>query len=96
MDDVAIAICHRCGENSNQEDRALADNVEKLYPANASDNPDNVLEQAIGQYQDVFVIGWDKDGEMDVRSSSALADGGDILWLIEKFKSNLLNGEYEG
>lgn len=70
--------------------------VVKFYPRNAADNPDNVLELAVGSYDSVLIIGWDKEGELDCRASTNLADGGELLWLIEKFKSNLLTGVYEG
>ena len=72
------------------------DNVEKFYPANAAENPDNVLEQAMGRYTDVLIIGWDVDGELDARATIGLKDGGDLLWLIEAFKFKLLSGEYQG
>ena len=56
--------------------------------------PDMVLEKAIGKLNKVIIIGYDKDGEHYFASS--VADGGDVLWLIEKFKRSLLNvGEDE-
>lgn len=70
--------------------------VVKFYPRNAADNPDNVLEQAVGEYESVLILGWNRDGNLDVRSSSNLVDGGDLLWLVEKFKFNLLAGDYSG
>lgn len=33
---------------------------------------------------------------MDCRATSDMSDGGEVLWLIEKFKNNLLNGVYSG
>lgn len=36
----------------------------------------------------VVVIGWDK--EENIYFASSLADGGDILWLLEKAKKTLL------
>jgi hypothetical protein len=69
-------------------------NVEKFYPADASKNPDNVLEQALGAYSDCLVLGWDADGNFDARCSQGLADGGDMLWLLETFKAKLLDGEF--
>ena len=70
--------------------------VVKFYPKDAAKNPDNVLEQAIGVYDEVLVIGWRKDeeGTMDARTSLGLIDGGDLLWLIETFKFKLLRGDY--
>ena len=52
---------------------------------------DSILEQAKGKMDDVVLIGWDKDGELYFASS--LADGGDVLWLIEKCKQALLEVE---
>ena len=51
---------------------------------------DWVLEQAIGQISDdgVIVIGWDKNEKLYFASS--IADGGDVLWLLEKCKNALL------
>lgn len=70
--------------------------VVKFYPKDAAKDPDAVLEQAIGRFEDVLIIGWDKQGKMDARASLGLKDGGDMLWLIEHFKHNLLNGDYSG
>lgn len=68
--------------------------VVKFYPKDAATDPDNVLEQAIGDYSEVLILGWDKDGNLDARATLGLTDGGDVLWLMEKFKNNLLNGVY--
>lgn len=51
--------------------------------------PDRPLEQAIGKLQDSIVIGYDHDG--DFYFSSSLADGGDVLWLIETAKRVLMS-----
>jgi hypothetical protein len=40
------------------------------------------------ELQDVIVIGWDKNG--DIYFASSKADGGEVLWLIEKAKKRLL------
>lgn len=50
--------------------------------------PDRILDAAKGKLESVAVIGWDKDGE--AYYSTSLADGGDLLWLLEKFKLALL------
>jgi len=48
-----------------------------------------ILEEAIKvDLEEVVVIGWEKDGEMYFSSSKA--DGGDVLWLMEKAKKMLL------
>jgi hypothetical protein len=67
-----------------------------FYPADAAKSADNVLEQAIGTYDQVILIGWDKDGNLDARATLGLKDGGDVLWLLETFKRKLLNGDYAG
>lgn len=68
-------------------------NVVKLYPKDAAKNPDNVLEQAVGTYDEVFVIGYDKDGRLDVRASTNFKST-DIVFALETFKSKLFNGDY--
>lgn len=52
--------------------------------------PDQVLENAIGQFDDegVVIMGWDKDGSLYFASS--IADGGTVLWLLEQCKKRLL------
>lgn len=55
---------------------------------------DRVLDQAKNSCsKGVIVIGWDDDGDLYFASSHA--DGGEVLWLIEKAKQALLNVEVE-
>ena len=75
-------------------DAKSGSNVRKFYPKDAAKIADNVLEQAMGQYGSLLILGYDHEGQMDVRASLDLSDGGDILWLLEVFKSKLLNGDY--
>lgn len=49
---------------------------------------DRVLESAVGQLEHVVIIGYDKDGEEYFASD--YADGGDVLWLLERCKKRLL------
>lgn len=70
--------------------------IVKFYPKDAAKDADAVLEQAIGGFSEVLVIGWDKDGFLDARATLGLKDGGDMLWLIEHFKAKLMNGDYSG
>ncbi len=72
----------------------MADNVVKFFPADAYKDPDAILEQAIGVFSEVLIIGWDKSGHMDARATKGLGDGGELLWLIEAFKHNLFTGQY--
>lgn len=69
--------------------------VVKFYPANAAKNPDAVLEQAVGVYDQVFVIGYDKDGFLEVRSSLNF-EMRDIFFAMEAFRHKVLSGEYGG
>lgn len=68
--------------------------VIKFYPKDAAKDADNVLEQAIGKYSDVLILGWDKNGSFDARATLGLKDGGDCLWLVEAFKFKLMNGDF--
>lgn len=54
---------------------------------------DTVLNEAKGNYTSVLVIGWDKDGYLDTRSTNNL-DQKDCLYLAQMFSSKLLNGDY--
>ena len=67
--------------------------VVKFYPKGAAVNADAVLEQAVGQYAEVLILGYDADGELDVRCTLGLK-GADLLWLVESFKAKLINGDY--
>lgn len=49
---------------------------------------DHVLESALGKLNGVVVVGFDKDGQEYFASS--YADGGDVLWLFERAKKQLL------
>lgn len=71
----------------------MTGNVVKFYPATAAENPDNVLEQAIGQYESAVIIGYDGEGDIEARASLNL-DHKEILWILEMFKADLLSGVY--
>ena len=58
-------------------------------------NPDVVLEKAVGEYESVLIIGYDKDGVLDARASLN-QDAKSILFMLEQFKNKLLNGDYQG
>lgn len=67
--------------------------IVKFNKEKTAEFPDHVLEKSKGNYKSVFVIGWDNDGILDVRSTTNL-DQKEILWMIEVFKNKLLNGDY--
>jgi len=52
-------------------------------------DPDMVLENSKGKLEGVILIGYDKEGEEYF--ASTYADGGDVLWLLERMKLRLLN-----
>ena len=62
---------------------------DNVIPFRTARNPDDVLEQALGVYQNVVVIGWDHDGGLDARASTNTTRE-NILWLIETFKRDQL------
>lgn len=53
---------------------------------------ERVLDGAREHLESGLVIGWDKEGQLYIASS--LADGGDMLWLLEKAKAELLKDEH--
>ena len=67
--------------------------ITKFYTKDAATNPDNVLEQAVGKYKSVIIIGYDKQGSLDARASTNTKSS-DILWMLETFKMKLLRGDY--
>lgn len=68
--------------------------VIKLYTKDSAKNPDAVLEQAVGSYDEVLILGWNKDGTFDPRATVDMTNR-ELLWLIELFKKKLLDGDYE-
>jgi len=51
-------------------------------------DPDIVLKSPMGNMDTVIVIGYTKDG--DEYFASSKADGGEIIWLLERMKLRLL------
>ena len=56
-------------------------------------NPDIVLENTMGKLEGFVICGYDKDGQEYF--ASTYADGGDVLWLLERMKLRLLTVEVE-
>jgi len=50
--------------------------------------PDRVLEGAMGKLEGVVILGYDKDG--DEFFSSTYADGGTVMWLLERAKMRVM------
>lgn len=57
-------------------------------------DPDYILQQGVGQYKDVLLLGYNKDGMLYPTASSDLTTA-QIVLLIEQFKLNLLCGDYD-
>ena len=51
-------------------------------------NPDIVLEEAKGKLEGFVIAGHDKEG--NEYFASTYADGGDVLWLLERMKFRLV------
>jgi len=64
--------------------------TDKSNMNSAVENCDEILEKAKGNYQDVLVLGYDKDGYADYRCNDTLNRKSDLNWLIDTFKKNLL------
>ena len=56
--------------------------------------PDMVLDAAIGIYDDVMTIGYNKAGNIEVHTSSGIELQSQLFFLLEQFKHSLLSGEY--
>ena len=54
---------------------------------------DRVLDGAKEQLTGVIILGWTHDGE--AYFASTLADGGEVMWLLEKCKKDLLDAAEE-
>jgi hypothetical protein len=50
--------------------------------------PDRIIEAALGKLESVVIMGYDKDGNEYFAASCA--DGGDVLWILERSKLKLL------
>ena len=59
-------------------------NIINLMPEDAT--ADEVLEDAKGSYKDVLILGWDKEGMLNAKSTTSL-DVKELVYMIEVFKS---------
>jgi hypothetical protein len=57
-------------------------------------DPDRTLEKTKGKLSNFVIIGWEKDAPHEFFFSSTMADGGDVLWLMELAKHKLISGDY--
>lgn len=56
-------------------------------------NADRTLESLIGKLEGFVLSGWDKDGNEFF--STTFADGGEVLWLLERCKMALMEQREE-
>jgi len=64
--------------------------VTKMYPKNAADNPDYVLEQAVGEYSAVMLLGYDKQKKLELRTSTNM-NRKEMLWIMERVKAIIIS-----
>ena len=62
-------------------------NVTKLRPA---EEPDEVLNAAIGEYEQVMVLGWNNRGNLDVRATLGM-QAAECIYLMKLFEAVLLS-----
>jgi len=51
---------------------------------------DRILDGSKGKFDSVVILGYDEAGEEYFASS--IADGGEVLWLLERCKQELMGG----
>lgn len=66
----------------------------KVINLNPALTPDEVLKESAGEYKDVLVIGYNKDGVLDVRCNYGVT-GERALFMLEQFKHKLMRGDYQ-
>lgn len=58
-------------------------------------NPDSVLEQAIGNYDYVVLVGVNKEGEIDFREGgNGTDDLAPAFMMLSKVAHKIMNGDY--
>lgn len=69
----------------------MSDNIIPLRPVLVGDGaalePDMILEAAKGAYEQIVVVGFNADGQIDMRSSHGSRDA---LWIVERARLHLL------
>jgi hypothetical protein len=70
----------------------MTDNVISLMSPEKT--PQELLEECKEVFEDFIILGYDKEGMFNTALTKGFADGGDILWAMELFKSNLMMGSY--
>ena len=71
----------------------MKNNVIKFRSKNLAEDADDALETAKGIYEDVLMIGWDKENHMRVCATYSMSIE-EMVFLIDQFKHDLLDGKY--
>ena len=67
----------------------MTDKIVNFFGVTRLDLPaDQILESALGKLKSAIVIGYTSNGEEYFASS--IEDGGEVVWLIERMKLQLL------
>lgn len=56
---------------------------------------DAVLEQGKGTFEDVILLGWDKEGSLRIVGSGDLRERTDLVYILMKVVNSILNGEFD-
>jgi hypothetical protein len=72
------------------------DNVIGLQIANDAEQAESVLEDAKGQFQDVLILGWNKEGNMQIMSSDAFLGAKERFYILEAAKHAALRDAFQG
>lgn len=62
-------------------------------PKDAAKDPNHVLEAAKGEYDELMILGFNKEGHFDVRGNIGLTPERG-MWLCQLFIHKLMNGDY--
>lgn len=69
------------------------DSIVTIVPQAAGCDPDVVLRSAIGVFEKVLVLGYNKDGEVDAFGSLNFSSE-QIVFALERFKHKIMAGDY--
>ena len=71
--------------------------MSKIVRLPTARNPDSILEQAIGVYQHVILVGVNQNGELDFREGGENMEG-DLMvpfGLLSRVCHKIMNGDYD-
>lgn len=65
------------------------DNVKKIYPVHAHNNPDTLLELSVGDFESVCILGVKADGHLTARATDNMTIA-ELVYYLERIKLLLL------